>query len=348
MKILTLLLVIPFALFLVFRCSFGGQITSWHQRLTVTVTTPVGEVQGASVTEVRMSDDRGALQLPESAGVHARYTGEAVVVEVTPGRYLFALLGGGEGWESDAAHWSYAAFDLAPSNSTDFRDSMAKLKAQPLNTPAALPARAWPMFVTFTDIADPKTVQLVDPDDLDATFGCRPVDPALAPWRGSGLLYRQWAEAETLRLANAGAAERAGITGAAAAALDERYKILKPNWGPTDEEKARLKVLALQFTPDQDDRWRAARKALLAELPATLPEPQKLAEETGGACYAFKSVTLEVTREPMTGGQVDGVLGWLRRIWPNRLDGNRFGPIASKTNLASTLEVGFFSTEIKK
>ena len=312
MKTLTLLLVIPIALFLVYRCSFGGQITSWNQRLTVTVTTPVGEVQGSSVTEVRMSDDRGSLQLPESAGVHARYTGEAVVVEVTPGRYLFALLDGGEGWESDAAHWSYAAFDLAPSNSTDFRDSMAKLKAQPLNAPAALPARAWPMFVTFTDIADPKTVQLVDPDDLDATFGCRPVDPALAPWRGSGLLYRQWAMAEPLRRANAGAAARAGISGPAAAALDERYKILKPNWGPTDDQKLRLKALAQQFTLEQDDRWRAARRALLSELPATLPEPQKLAEETGGACYAFKSVTLEVTREPVTEGQVEGVLGWLQ------------------------------------
>ena len=160
--------------------------------------------------------------------------------------------------------------------------------------------------------------------------------------------YRQWAEAETLRLANAGAAARAGITGAAAAALDERYRILKPNWGPTAEEKARLKVLALQFTPDQDEQWRAARKALLAELPASLPSPQKLAEETGRACYAFKSVTLEVTRQPVTEGRVEGVLGWLREIWPNMLDGRRYQTIEATNRLANSLGAGSFSTEISK
>ena len=160
-----LILALPL-LFLAYRASFGGQTTSWHQRLMVTVTTPNGEVQGFAVTEVRLSDDRGALQLLESAGVHTSFTGEAVVVEVTPGRYLFALMDGGKGWESDAAHWAYAAFDLAPTNSTDFRDSMIKLEAQPLNTPAALPARAWPLVVTFADVTRPETVQKVDPQHL--------------------------------------------------------------------------------------------------------------------------------------------------------------------------------------
>lgn len=149
----------------------GSQTVSWRQRLTVIVDTPNSEVQGSAVTEVRLSDDRGALQLPESAGVHARFTGEAVVVEVVPGRYLFVLLDGGTGWQSDAAHWAYAAFDLAPSNSTDFRDSMAKLKAQPLNNPVPLPPIAFPLLVTFADITRPETVQKVDPQNLAATFG---------------------------------------------------------------------------------------------------------------------------------------------------------------------------------
>ena len=34
-----------------------------------------------------------------------------------------------------------------------------------------LPPDTYPLLVTFTDIADPKTVKRVDPDDLAATFG---------------------------------------------------------------------------------------------------------------------------------------------------------------------------------
>ena len=37
--------------------------------------------------------------------------------------------------------------------------------------PVPLPRANWPLMVTFDDLADPKTVRRVDPDNLAATFG---------------------------------------------------------------------------------------------------------------------------------------------------------------------------------
>ena len=48
---------------------------------------------------------------------------------------------------------------------------MAKLRAQPKNVPVPLPADGLPVLVTFDDIADPTSVERVDPADLTASFG---------------------------------------------------------------------------------------------------------------------------------------------------------------------------------
>lgn len=64
---------------------------SWRQKLTVTVETPAGEVSESTVSAVIWRK----LWLDwDSTGWSYGLTGEAVVVEVTPGRYLFALLKG--------------------------------------------------------------------------------------------------------------------------------------------------------------------------------------------------------------------------------------------------------------
>jgi len=83
--------------------------------------------------------------------------------------------------------------------------------------------------------------------------------------------------------------------------------------------------------------------------PETVREvnPDDLAA-TFGAGVEMKAVTLEITEEPVTEGRVEGVLGWLRPLWPNRLDGQRFGTIEAENRLANSLETGHFSTEIKK
>lgn len=172
---LLILLALGLMGFVTFRALFGGQTVSWHQRLTVTVETPAGEVSGSAVTAVTNTQREGLLELPNSRGVKTAVTGEAVVVEVAPGRYLFVLLDGAE-------YWAYAAFRLGRQTDPDalsYEAMMAQLKHRPFDVPAPLPLRPaaaymsnpFPTLVTFDDITDPKTVRRVDPEDLAASFG---------------------------------------------------------------------------------------------------------------------------------------------------------------------------------
>ena len=98
-------------------------------------------------------------------------TGEAVVVEVTPGRYLFAMLKGAGTTEYMG---SVAAASIAGREGRvidgalfdevrDKRDRAAGV--------IAVPEYQYPMMVTFGDIADPASVKLVDPANLAASFG---------------------------------------------------------------------------------------------------------------------------------------------------------------------------------
>lgn len=69
---------------------------AWRQKITVMIDTPAGEVSGSWVSEVSW---RKQWIRWDGMGWYHDLTGEAVVVEVTPGRYLFRLLkrGGDDG-----------------------------------------------------------------------------------------------------------------------------------------------------------------------------------------------------------------------------------------------------------
>lgn len=143
--------------------------TSWNQRLTIVVDTPTGEVSGSSVTNVVKTETSGSLVLPEARGVRSSVVGEAVVIEVTPGRYLFALLSGSGEEKRDATHWVYSAYKLSDAES--YAAGMNIVKSQPYDVPVPLPPEGWPLFVTFGEINQPETVRSVDSDDLAAVFG---------------------------------------------------------------------------------------------------------------------------------------------------------------------------------
>lgn len=142
---------------------------SWNQRLTIVVETPTGEVSGSSVTKVVKTETSGSLVLPEARGVRSSVVGEAVVVEVTPGRYLFALLSGSGEEKRDATHWVYPAYNLDAAGS--YFGAMSIVMSQVYDTPVPLPPEGWPLMVTFADIADPASVARVNPNDLAASFG---------------------------------------------------------------------------------------------------------------------------------------------------------------------------------
>lgn len=194
----------------------------WRQKLTLIVETPEGERVGSSVTEVR------ARFHGQSIGNEVDYdlTGEAVVVEVLPGRYLFALLGGSE----ELFYWAAKGRFLGKSRGEWLREIPNQAEAVPVR------ADQTPMLVTFGDITKPETVrEVVEQYDLSPEFG------------------------EGVRL---------------------------------------------------------------------------------------KSVTLEITQEPVTVGRVKGVLGWLDDVWPNQLDGQRFKSLEAKNRFANSLSANSFSTEI--
>ena len=138
-----------------------GNDVSWHQKVKVTVAIPNGEVSGASVMEVSWS---GGIPffVGDARGGGFKLTGEAPVVQLGNGRYLFALIKGMD---------SKLLYQLS---NKDGRGAGMKDNSQAilgLKGPLVLPVEAYPLLVTFTDINDPASVARVDPDDLAADFG---------------------------------------------------------------------------------------------------------------------------------------------------------------------------------
>ncbi len=156
--------------------AFGREHHQWRQALTVTVETPAGERTGRTVVEV------GAWfgQQPLSANeVSYEVTGEATAVEVAPGRWLFALLGGSQeryacavgsamGWQDGP----WVRNSPVPEAEQRRRGEwLAEVPRQVGRPPVALPERCLPQLVTFDNLADPASVREVNPDNLAATFG---------------------------------------------------------------------------------------------------------------------------------------------------------------------------------
>ncbi|MBY0349855.1 MAG: hypothetical protein K2W77_02900 [Tabrizicola sp.] len=166
--------VLALGLFMAFQGCFGSSSTSWNQRLTLVIETPQGGVSGSSVTGRNVVNSTGAMLPPDARGPRGDVTGEAVVIEVMPGRWLFALIDGSDSVLRTAKGWPEAAYGLssaADGRQRDYWEQMRVLKNQPLDTPVPLPPEAWPMLVTFDDITKPETVREVDPEDLAAVFG---------------------------------------------------------------------------------------------------------------------------------------------------------------------------------
>ncbi len=201
--VLRILIVIVLPMVLLFGCK-GYQ---WRQKMTVTIDTPNGPVSGASVMTFRLSDQRSAFNPPEARGVSFTLSGEAVVVQVAPGRYLFALPNG----VPSLAERLYPKMDVIES---------AKLMENGAVSPATeviLPSSGYPLLVTFDDIKEPTSVKRVNPADLEATFGpgYRLTEITLALTKESvtkGKLdkvlpkefFRRWASLHNDALANGG------------------------------------------------------------------------------------------------------------------------------------------------
>lgn len=137
---------------LVLSACFSGW--SWHQKLAVVVKTPNGEVSGSSVVRVGWSDVNSVGNYPSS------YSGEATVVDVGNGKFLFALLG---------ENTKFLAFRAFKGDAGIGAERFAEIEKTRGIKPVS--EEFYPLLVTFEDINDPASVKEVDPDNLAATFG---------------------------------------------------------------------------------------------------------------------------------------------------------------------------------
>ena len=134
-----------------------GKQWSWNEKITVEVETPDGVVSGSSVLHRTLTHQDSKLAPPEARGASLSVSGEAVVLEIAPGRYLFALL-------KDLPNPFIVFFPgEAPVEVAD--------RFETLREGREVPRDLYPLLVTFTDIDDPASVLKVDPDNLAASFG---------------------------------------------------------------------------------------------------------------------------------------------------------------------------------
>jgi hypothetical protein len=140
---------------------------AWNQKLTVTVSTPRGEVSGSSVVAVSWTENffsggwGGALY-------HLTLQGDATAVDLGGGQFLFALLA----YEHSEEPHSTGMIPLKLlSGDAYVPDAFKRVQAARGRGPITLPQKLYPRFLRFSDIMDPKTAELVDPDNLAKSFG---------------------------------------------------------------------------------------------------------------------------------------------------------------------------------
>ena len=142
---------------------------SYRFRMTVEVQTPQGVRTGSSVYQITAGNRWHILPDERSREVSVR--GEAVAVDIAPGKTLFALLKTHAHFESMVG-LSMATLDPHFTDRYDVVASARRLAKVNGDGPAvAVNPKNYPMLVTFGDPADPTSVGLVNPADLAASFG---------------------------------------------------------------------------------------------------------------------------------------------------------------------------------
>jgi hypothetical protein len=141
---------------------------SWRQKLTVTISTPNGPVEGSAVTQVDVYDlRRFSLGFPDASGTNSSFTGEAVAVEVSPGKVLFVLLGTEQYWNGPV-EWPNYIWSGPPMT---LEGRIARITGNQGLPPEPLPQEHWPIMVTFGDMSRPETLHLIKGTDLSYWFG---------------------------------------------------------------------------------------------------------------------------------------------------------------------------------
>ena len=147
---------------------FGFRWWSWHQELTVTVETPEGIKTASSISAAGWEMEPEWFRLGDTGGGNGvgNLKGEAVVLELAKGRYLFVLL---EGYSAELAIKVFAEPPLRKVNRHEY--ALALDRIDEVTESRSLTVTQYPLLVTFDDISSPATVKRVDPENLAVEFG---------------------------------------------------------------------------------------------------------------------------------------------------------------------------------
>lgn len=149
-----------------------GNTYAWNQKLTVNVMTPDGIKSGSAVTQVTAKV--GGQSLLSQAVVSYKVTGEATMVDLGNGKFVFALLSSG-GEYVPTEYWAAKAFhqQLVQNFGYGTEEKLAELfdKFQTFRGSKTLAQSDYPLLVTFTDTNDPKSVKEVKPANFPGLFG---------------------------------------------------------------------------------------------------------------------------------------------------------------------------------
>lgn len=137
----------------------------WQQQLTLVFATPDGEVRASVVHSVSVNIGwKITRALIGDYGRLAEIDGEALIVDLGRGNVVFALIpsaflaerAGLLRYQGGMGRWVRRLPDIEPVLITENMSLHGDIR---------------PTLVRFRDLSDPSTLEVVDPDDLEARFG---------------------------------------------------------------------------------------------------------------------------------------------------------------------------------
>ncbi|MCF6321976.1 MAG: hypothetical protein L3J32_09440, partial [Rhizobiaceae bacterium] len=245
------------------------------------------------------------------------------------GKYLFALLQNGGNTLGGAGINASAVFN-DKRQSPGLRSVIEKVVSQPPDVPREILKGDYPMLVTFTDINNPASIKQVDPNDLDAVFGCSnskataDVIAGKMPWREKRMTWYQY---QTM-LSNQELERRRKTEPAKRKSLKEREYALtlefnkraqklysaeaKKNSNQMKKERSRL-YIELGYKKKQEQIKYEKRQFVNPHhvLKDELEQLRERGRDNLNDCYKLKSITLEITDETVTEGKVEDLISWL-------------------------------------
>jgi hypothetical protein len=137
--------------------------------LRLDVDTPQGVKTGSSVMEARYGwqPTLGGI----TSSVKNGFSGEAVFVDLGDGKNLVVTLTDDRSKRKESIDALYLPMRVFPFTPHDKALTKTDIENARSKGPVNVPLERLPLVITFSNIADPKSVKRVDPSKLEASFG---------------------------------------------------------------------------------------------------------------------------------------------------------------------------------